>query len=39
MRTLLLLLLAACGGTDEPPLTDATALACPSPGNLPFRLM
>jgi hypothetical protein len=33
------LLLAACGGTDEPPLTDATSLSCPDPGDLPFRLM
>jgi hypothetical protein len=39
MRTLLLVLLAACGGTDEPPLTDATSLSCPDPGDLPFRLM
>jgi hypothetical protein len=36
--------LAACGGTDAPlpdapPLTDATSLTCPHPGDLPFRLM
>jgi hypothetical protein len=28
----------ACGSDDEPPLTDATSLACPAPGDLPFRL-
>jgi hypothetical protein len=40
MRTLALLVpLVACGGTDEPPLTDATSLSCPDPGDLPFRLM
>ncbi len=34
------LLVAACGSTDkEPPLTDATSLQCPTPGDLPFRLM
>lgn len=33
----MLLLLAACG-TSQPPLTDATSLACPTPGDLPFRL-
>ncbi|MGN6107212.1 MAG: LNS2 domain-containing protein [Kofleriaceae bacterium] len=27
-----------CGGDDAPPLTDATELACPEPGALPFRL-
>ncbi|HUJ58012.1 MAG TPA: hypothetical protein VLX92_05955 [Kofleriaceae bacterium] len=27
-----------CGGTSDPPLTDATSLTCPTPGNLPFRL-
>jgi len=37
MKRLALILLAACG-TDEPPLTDATSLQCPSPGDLPFRL-
>jgi hypothetical protein len=37
MKRLLFIVLAACG-TDEPPLTDATSLTCPSPGNLPFRL-
>lgn len=30
--------LGACGADDEPPLTDATSLACPAPGDLPFRL-
>ncbi len=30
--------LAAGCGTDEPPLTDATSLQCPTPGRLPFRL-
>lgn len=29
--------LAACGD-DPPPLTDATSLTCPAPGDLPFRL-
>lgn len=29
---------SACSA-DEPPLSDATALACPMPGDLPFRLM
>src|SRR4051794_8925658 len=41
MRALLvvsLLSAAACGADDEPPLTDATSLQCPSPGDLPFRL-
>jgi hypothetical protein len=37
-RLALLLSLVACG-TDEPPLTDATSLTCPDPGDLPFRLM
>ena len=32
-------LLAACGGgSDLPPLTTATSLTCPDPGDLPFRL-
>jgi hypothetical protein len=37
---LLPLALIACGSSDEelPPLTDATALSCPAPGDLPFRL-
>ena len=30
--------LAGCG-TKEPALTDAVALACPTPGGLPFRMM
>lgn len=34
---LLLGFLAACGGDDGPPLTDATSLTCPRPGDLPFR--
>jgi hypothetical protein len=34
----LALVVSACGGSDEPPLTDATSLACPAPGDLPFRL-
>ncbi|HEX3764575.1 MAG TPA: HAD family acid phosphatase [Kofleriaceae bacterium] len=30
---------AACSSSpSEPPLTDATSLHCPTPGNLPFRL-
>lgn len=33
-----LVLVAACSGGSEPPLTDATSLHCPAPGNLPFRL-
>lgn len=44
--SLLVLSLAACGGDDGggnpdaglPPLTNATSLACPAPGALPFRL-
>jgi hypothetical protein len=33
------LLLAACGDDgDQPPLSDAITLQCPTPGNLPFRL-
>jgi hypothetical protein len=32
------LTVAGCGGDDEPPLTDATSLECPFPGDLPFRL-
>jgi hypothetical protein len=32
------LVLGACGSDDEPPLTDATSLECPTPGALPFRL-
>ena len=35
---LCLALVAACAGSSEPPLTDATSLRCPTPGNLPFRL-
>jgi hypothetical protein len=38
MKRLLLMLAVAACGTDEPPLTDATTLSCPSPGDLPFRL-
>jgi hypothetical protein len=39
-RTLCLaLVLAACGGDgDDPPLSDAITLQCPTPGDLPFRL-
>jgi hypothetical protein len=33
-----LLIVAACGGDDGPPLSDATSLRCPAPGALPFRL-
>jgi hypothetical protein len=33
-----LLVLAACGGDDGPPLSDATSLTCPAAGALPFRL-
>ena len=29
----------ACGGGELPPLTTATSLTCPTPGDLPFRLM
>ena len=35
---LVLALAAGCGGSDLPPLTSATSLACPTPGPLPFRL-
>lgn len=39
MRNLLLAVLALAGCTDDlPPLTDATSLVCPRPGDLPFRL-
>jgi hypothetical protein len=38
MKRLALIALAACGGTDEPPLSNVTALSCPSPGDLPFRV-
>jgi len=40
MRPVLVLaLLAACSDPDpEPALSDATSLACPAPGALPFRL-
>lgn len=35
----LLLTLGLIGcGDDQPPLTDATSLTCPRPGDLPFRL-
>jgi hypothetical protein len=37
--TVLALAMAACGGSDLPPLTNATSLTCPTPGALPFRLM
>lgn len=37
-KVLFCLAVTACGGDDQPPLTDAVALACPTPGNLPFRL-
>jgi hypothetical protein len=36
-RSSLAVALTACG-TSEPPLTDAVSLACPIPGDLPFRL-
>ena len=36
-RIAALALLVACG-TSQPPLTDATSLSCPKPGDLPFRL-
>ena len=31
-------MLIGCGGDDLPPLTNATSLDCPAPGDLPFRL-
>jgi hypothetical protein len=37
-HVLCLTLLASCGGTDEPPLTNDTTLQCPTPAGLPFRL-
>jgi hypothetical protein len=36
---LLVSLAMGCGGSSEPPLTNATSLMCPMPGDLPFRLM
>jgi hypothetical protein len=33
-----IIVLAGCG-TKEPSLTDAVELACPTPGNLPFRML
>lgn len=36
--TLLWVIAAGCSSSDDPPLTDAVALACPTPGDLPFRL-
>ncbi len=38
MKRLALLCLVAACGSDEPPLTHATSLECPSPGGLPFRV-
>jgi len=35
---LALLVVCACGGDQLPPLTMATSLHCPVPGDLPFRL-
>jgi hypothetical protein len=37
-RSLLIALVASACGDDQPPLTNATSLTCPRPGNLPFRL-
>ncbi len=37
-RVVIVVLLTACGDSNEPPLTDATSLQCPTPGDLPFRL-
>ncbi|HEY1557222.1 MAG TPA: hypothetical protein VGF94_20440 [Kofleriaceae bacterium] len=37
-RALVLCLFVGCGSTSEPPLTHATSLQCPTPGDLPFRL-
>jgi hypothetical protein len=34
----ILVLCAGCGGDSEPELSNATALQCPAPGTLPFRL-
>ena len=36
LAALAIAVIAGC--TDEPPLTDATTLSCPTPGPLPFRL-
>jgi LNS2 (Lipin/Ned1/Smp2) len=38
LGVLALAIVGACGGTDLPPLTNATQLHCPTPGDLPFRL-
>jgi hypothetical protein len=41
MRALAIALLTVAGCTSspkEPPLTDATSLSCPTPGDLPFRM-
>ncbi|HMG53358.1 MAG TPA: hypothetical protein VK601_07745 [Kofleriaceae bacterium] len=38
MRTVLVLALLAACSDPEPALSDATSLACPAPGALPFRL-
>ena len=38
MKRLALLLVVAACGTDAPPLTHDTSLACPSPDGLPFRV-
>ncbi len=32
-----LVLVTACSGVDEPPLTNDTSLLCPAPAGLPFR--
>src|SRR4051812_31476654 len=37
VSALAMVLLAACG-EEEPALTDATSLTCPTPGALPFRI-
>lgn len=36
--SILSLLVAGCGSDNLPPLTNATSLLCPTPGDLPFRL-
>jgi HAD superfamily, subfamily IIIB (Acid phosphatase) len=39
MRVFVIAVIAmGCTSSKEPPLTDSTALTCPTPGDLPFRM-